>query len=269
MHLIPKTTAMNYIVGKPLGAGGFATVYSGVRRKDGMLVAMKFIDKSTLQNNFVWSTRCRRFVPFEIHLLEKANNIPGVIRVIDWYETWQHFVIVMERRDTLITLQEYLETKGFLCENEARDITRQLTFTIENLMRVGVFHRDLKPSNILLDIETRETKIIDFGCGDIFCKGQYTTFCGTAAFMPPEWFRVGSYGAEEATVWSLGLVLLIMLTGTEPFPTQKDIAACHLYKVVPVFLSQSCKNFIFHCMASEPSRRCKLHEIISHRFLLC
>ena len=260
---------MNYIIGKPLGAGVFATVYSGVRRNDGMLVAMKFIDKRTLQKNFVWSTRCRRFVPFEIHLLEKANNIPGVIRVIDWYETMQHVVIVMERRDTLITLQEYIQRKGFLCENEARDITRQLAFTIKNFMSVGVFHGDIKPNNILIDVETRETKIIDFGVGDVFCKGQYTRFWGAASLKPPEWFRLGSYGAEEATVWSLGLVLLIMLTGSSPFPTQKDIAACHLYKVVPYNLSQSCKNLIFHCMTSDPSRRSQLDEIISHQFLLC
>lgn len=258
---------MDYIVGKSIGMGGFATVYSGVRKRDGMLVAMKFVHKQTIKK-YVWSTANRRFVPIEIFLQQKANNIPGVIRLIDWYETMQHFVIVMERRETFKSLQDHIEERGSFHENEARSITRQLAFTIHNLMSVGIFHRDLKPGNILVDVETGETKIIDFGCGDVFHTGQYTIFNGTTQFMPPEWFRFGMYGAEEATIWSLGLVVLIMVTGVHPFQTFEDIAACQLYKYIPSTLSPACKNFIFWCMASDPNRRCKLSQTVKHQFLM-
>ena len=258
----------NYIIGRTLGAGGFATVYAGLRKRDGLLVAMKFIHKSTIEKR-VWSRRYGRFVPFEIHLLDKASNIPGVIRVIDWYETLSHFVIVMERRENLITLQEYLKRKGPLDEHEAHSVTRQLAFTVANMMNAGIFHRDLKPRNILIDMDTKETKIIDFGCGDLFYKGPYTVFSGTDTFMPPEWFIQGTYGAQESTVWSIGLTLLILLTGSQPFQTYDDIANCNLYKIVPPFLSRSCRNFIFQTMAIDPRRRCKLEDIVNHQFLLC
>lgn len=259
---------MDYIVGNPIGMGGFATVHKGVRKKDGMLVAMKFIYKNRIQKH-VWSTAYGRFVPYEIHLLQKSSNIPGVVRVIDWHETKQHYTIVMERRESLISMQEYMDERGCLHEYEARCLTRQIVFTINNLMNMGVFHRDIKPGNILVDVETKETKIIDFGCGDVFRKGFYTVFSGTDIFMPPEWFRHGIYGAEQATVWSIGLVVLIMVTGVHPFETYDDIAACLLYKYVPQSLTHECKSFIFQCMACDPNRRCKLNELVFHQFLLC
>ena len=258
----------NYIIGRTLGEGGFATVYAGVRKRDGLLVAMKFIHKKTIER-YVWSRKYWRFVPFEIFLLDKASNIPGVIRTIDWYETDSHFVIVMERRENLMTLEEYLKRRQPLAEYEAHSVIRQLSFTVTNMMNAGIFHRDLNHRNILIDTDTNEIKIIDFGCGDLFYNRPYTVFSGTETFMPPEWFAQGTYGAKESTVWSIGVILLILLTGLEPFQSHHDVSNCNLNQIVPDFVSPSCKDFIFHTMAIDPRRRCKLEDIVNHSFLLC
>ena len=51
-----------------------------------------------------------------------------------------------------------------------------------------VFHRDIKAENIIVNSETLETKVIDFGCGCFFNSGYYSEFAGTRLVFPPEWF---------------------------------------------------------------------------------
>lgn len=260
-----------YFKGKPLGEGGFGTVFYAVRIADRMPVAMKIIPRKHVEK-LVLDDKYQLPIPMEIYLLEKARNIPGVVRLMEWYEYCERFFIIMERRDTLVSLDNYMQLKGTLSEKVAMTIMSQVVFTVNNIMMRDVFHRDIKTCNILVERKTLETKMIDFGCGDIRRMDDYTIFSGTLACAPPEWLRFKAYRAEPATVWSLGVLLLTMVTGCIPFHIEQPDMIQRIQNAdffVPNYLSPKCSNLILWCMHDDPSQRATISQVIGHPFLKC
>ena len=95
-----------------------------------------------------------------------------------------------------------------------------------------VLHRDLKDENILISTKSLEVKIIDFGCATEWDENRiYTSLSGTPEFFPPEIFKNKNYLAEKSTVWSLGTLLYILVTGDVPFDSEKEIINAKRTKV--------------------------------------
>ena len=95
-----------------------------------------------------------------------------------------------------------------------------------------VLHRDLKDENILISTKSLEVKIIDFGCATEWDENRiYTSLSGTPEFFPPEIFKNQNYLAEKSTVWSLGTLLYILVTGDVPFDSEKEIVIAKRTKV--------------------------------------
>lgn len=94
-----------------------------------------------------------------------------------------------------------------------------------------IVHGDLKDENVLVEPETLSTKLIDFGAARIVTDGQALTgYAGTDHVASPEASQDrGSYDAYLQEVWSLGVVLYIMLTGTYPFVT--PVRERHAFKL--------------------------------------
>ncbi len=81
----------------------------------------------------------------------------------------------------------------------------------------SVIHRDIKLDNILLDCE-KGVKICDFGVSKIIKKGQVIKEqCGTPAYLAPEIIIDKGYEGFYADLWSLGVLLYVMISGTFPF----------------------------------------------------
>ncbi|GAA6096902.1 uncharacterized protein LOC108269550 isoform X1 [Tachysurus ichikawai] len=85
----------------------------------------------------------------------------------------------------------------------------------------GVFHCDIKAEN-LINPDTLEVKLIDFGCGALLKDTTYKYYFGTDSYAPLEWLISGEYMAIPATVWSLGILLFYLLSGECPFVTKFD-----------------------------------------------
>lgn len=122
-------------------------------------------------------------------------------------------------------LFSFLEKRRFkLPENDARRIAHQLATAVYYLHSFGIAHRDLKPENILMvsDSDSSNVKLVDFGLSKSFgpgetCKEPFGTLC----YVAPEILLQRSYD-KAVDLWSLGVIIHLMLSGTLPFDDQDD-----------------------------------------------
>ena len=91
----------------------------------------------------------------------------------DYFEDDQNFYIVMEKPKKSQDLYDYVGRRGTLSEDLARGIFAQILEALEYLFSQGVVHRDVKNQNILLDLENRQIKLIDFGCARYLHEVQH------------------------------------------------------------------------------------------------
>merc|ERR1711899_389163 len=242
LELGKKDFHAKYIVKEQLGKGGFGVVYSAVRRSDGMEVAVKEVSKDEKvmmgEDN----------IPLEVALMQQLQDVPGVIKLLDYYEMNHCYFIVMER---------------FQC----KDLFKQILETITTLHKRGIVHRDIKGENILINPKTFKTKIIDFGSGDYIEDKVYTRFQGTRVYSPPEWINSRAYRPEGLTVWSLGVLLYDMVCGDVPFESDGQISRAHLTWFPQLKLSEEVKSLISGCLKVDTSERLTLAEIAAHPWL--
>ncbi|PAV76853.1 hypothetical protein WR25_25957 [Diploscapter pachys] len=129
----------------------------------------------------------------------------------------------------------------------------------------GVLHRDIKDENIIVDMRTREVKLIDFGSGAFFRAEPYTDFEGTRVYSPPEWIEHQRYNGVEATVWSLGILLFDMVCGDIPYRRDSDILNGFLHW--RNHISETCKDLVRQCLNRNGKDRPSLEDILKHDWL--
>lgn len=252
----------SYTVDRVIGSGGFGTVYGGVRRRDNFPVAIKRITKDKVNE---WGKINGRAVPIEICLMERVKHIPGVVRLLDYYEKADSFIVVMERPDPVKDLFDYITDAGALSEDMARNFFHQIVRTMIDIHTAGVVHRDIKDENILVDTRTNTVKLIDFGSGAFYKDDVYTDFDGTRVYSPPEWIRHRRYQATPAAVWSLGILLYDMICGDIPFEHDEQILKGRA--VVRGDFSEEVKDIIHKCLSLRPADRPSLEAILQHPWL--
>ncbi|XP_068031423.1 olfactory receptor 14J1-like, partial [Anomalospiza imberbis] len=192
-----------------------------------------------VEDNFLSQLPDGTSAPLEIVLLDKVSTgFPGVVQLLEWLELPNDILIVLERPEHSQDLHNFIWARGFLSEEVARDLFRQVLEAVQHCTSCGVLHRDIKPQNILVDLATGQAKLIDFGCGTYLQDTAYTRFAGTRSYRPPEWTHFRFYYGKPATIWSLGILLHQMVCREQPFRRSQNISWDHQLSL-PRRLSQA------------------------------
>ena len=212
-----------YQVVRKLGAGGMANVYLAEDQELGRRVAIKILNERHA-NDEQFVERFRREAKNAA-----ALSHPNIVSIYDRGEAEGTYYIAMEYLDGR-SLKELILSRGPAPLNVAIEYVRQILSALRFAHRHGIVHRDIKPHNVLVDAEGR-VKVTDFGIARAGAS-QMTeagSIVGTAQYLSPEQAR-GTNVDQRSDLYSLGIVLYELLTGTLPFngDTPVEIAMKHL-----------------------------------------
>ena len=221
--LINRVVDRRYVIKRKLGSGGMAVVYLAEDQELGRRVAIKILnERHAGDEQFV--ERFRREAKNAA-----ALSHPNIVSIYDRGEAEGTYYIAMEFLDGR-SLKELIVGRGPAPVTVSVEYARQILQALRFAHRHGIVHRDIKPHNVLVDAEGR-VKVTDFGIARAGAS-QMTeagSIVGTAQYLSPEQAR-GTAVDQRSDVYSLGIVLYELLTGTLPFngDTPVEIAMKHL-----------------------------------------
>ncbi|XP_021324349.3 uncharacterized protein pimr113 [Danio rerio] len=262
-HII-EINSQHYKIGAELGKGGFGTVFAGTRLEDGLQVAVKIVDSKAMR--LIKVGGFEKPLPSEIalhYLATKGPRVKQIAELLDWKVEAERYIIVVERLIPSMNLREFLiDNKEDTPEDLVRKIMFNVTIAAHTCCQRGVFHSDIKLENLLINPETFEVKLIDFGCSVLLTKDCYHHYSGTRRFAPPEFLNTGRYHGEPATVWSLGILQFLLLF--KKYPVVVDLFKLHNRDIEFARGSKECRDFICACLQLNINIRSKLHALRAH-----
>uniref|UniRef100_A0A3Q3FSJ7 MAP/microtubule affinity-regulating kinase 3 n=1 Tax=Labrus bergylta TaxID=56723 RepID=A0A3Q3FSJ7_9LABR len=253
----------NYRLLKTIGKGNFAKVKLARHVLTGKEVAVKIIDKTQLNS----SSLQKLFR--EVRIMKMLNH-PNIVKLFEVIETEKTLYLVMEYASGGEVF-DYLVAHGRMKEKEARAKFRQIVSAVQYCHQKCIVHRDLKAENLLLDADMN-IKIADFGFSNEFTLGnKLDTFCGSPPYAAPELFQGKKYDGPEVDVWSLGVILYTLVSGSLPFDGQnlKELRERVLrgkYRI-PFYMSTDCENLLKKFLILNPSKRGSLEQIMRDRWM--
>ncbi|XP_067258292.1 serine/threonine-protein kinase pim-3 isoform X1 [Chanodichthys erythropterus] len=209
-------------------------------------------------------------LPLEIRLTVLANkgpSTPHIIKLLEWQDLPNHYIMVLQRPSPCVNLFDFLQScGGIFNEAIARHVMRQVVEAANSCCSRGVFHRDIKEENILVNTDTLDVTLIDFGCADLLYETAYHTFSGTLQYCPPEYFKTGKYYGRQATVFSLGVLLYSMVCGYFLDQSDQDKLKDWLWYLPS--LTKECSHLINACLHPEPEERIHLDRLLLHDWFM-
>ncbi|KAK9971495.1 hypothetical protein ABG768_024859 [Culter alburnus] len=248
----------NYRLLKTIGKGNFAKVKLARHVLTSKEVAVKIIDKTQLNSSSLQKL-------FREVRIMKLLNHPNIVKLFEVIETDKTLYLVMEYASGGEVF-DYLVAHGRMKEKEARAKFRQIVSAVQYCHQKCIVHRDLKAENLLLDADMN-IKIADFGFSNEFTVGnKLDTFCGSPPYAAPELFQGKKYDGPEVDVWSLGVILYTLVSGSLPFDGQnlKELRERVLrgkYRI-PFYMSTDCENLLKKFLILNPTKRGSLEQQI-------
>lgn len=218
-----------YEIKECIGSGGMADVYKALDHTLNRFVAVKVM-KSEFSEDTTFVTKFK----------EEAQSAagfshPNIVSIYDVAQEDDLYYIVMEIVEG-ITLRKYIERKQSMTVREATSIAIQISMGMEAAHNQHIVHRDIKPQNIMISREGK-AKITDFGIAkatDSESGGSEDVIMGSIHYTAPELIRGGD-GDEKSDIYSLGISIYEMLTGTVPFDGKDTVSVAmkHIKERMP------------------------------------
>ena len=260
----PESGIEFYLFGREIGHGAFGKVNLCLHIASGHLVAMKTFVKKDLKYK-----ETKEKLRNEVEVLSKLHH-PFINQILDSFETDTHFFIVMEY--VCGDLLSFIRKRNKLNENAAKIIFKQIIEGLKYIHKKKIIHRDIKLDNLLIDL-SNTIKICDFGVSRKIEKGNVIyERCGTPAYIAPEIYAKIGYEGCQCDIWSAGITLYYILSGTLPFrgsnihELEKAVLKGDYEKIKDV--SYEANDIIKGMLKIDPKKRLTIDEILKHPWLV-
>ncbi|KAH9330386.1 hypothetical protein KI387_002494 [Taxus chinensis] len=265
-----------------LGQGSEGIVYKLLHRSSSSFHALNVV---RLRDE---ASQLTKQIHTEARILEKIHS-PYVVKCDSFFVDGGNMSFLLEYMDGG-SLANFAKQKNHSSEPILAKIAEQVLQGLKYLHHEKIVHRDIKPSNLLINRNSLQVKITDFGVRRIVSRQDYNntdynSYVGTCAYMSPERLDPdGSYGGNGSDgdglyagdIWSLGVTMLECYMGYFPFlpPGQNPDWAALMFAIsiedlpsLPPTASPQFQSFINSCLQKEVSRRWTASQLLDHPFV--
>jgi serine/threonine-protein kinase len=254
----PQVYGNRYEVMREIARGGMADVYLARDLRLDRPVAIKVLSAEL--------SRDPTFVErFRLEARAAANlNHPNIVSVYDWGQEQDTSFIVMEYVEGQ-TLRELIHVDGTVAPAQVADIGAEIAAALSFAHKAGVVHRDVKPGNVLIT-RSGQVQVTDFGIARANGASDGLTrtgaVMGTATYFSPEQAQ-GLPVDGRSDVYSLGIVLYEMTTGSAPFTGDNPVSVAYKHVREPIprpservaGVPPDLERIILTCLAKDPADR--------------
>jgi serine/threonine-protein kinase len=254
----------DYRVGRVLGVGGVGLVFAAQRLSNGERVAIKMLLPEHVRKGEV----VERFLR-EGRIAQRLDS-PHCTRVFEVGTAADGTPFLVMEYLTGVDLDKVLETRGTIPYTQAVDWVLEACEGIAQAHKTKTVHRDLKPANLFLaKVGGREVvKVLDFGISKSIALGHASlqmtrtaALLGSPYYMSPEQFKSSRDVDERTDIWSIGVILFELLSGTRPFeaPSLAELSVKVLMADAPVLVAAGIPpglaSVVATCLRKDPALR--------------
>ena len=210
------------------------------------------------------------FMNNQVYLMKILNH-KNILQLYEIIETKTHAFLIYEYFNGM-KLSDYIIKKKKLTEDESLKIFKEILSALAYLKEMYLCNLNINSHNILIDSKNH-IKICDFKFGHFYSPKEKSrsNFIGDHFSSCPELHSKRPYNPESADIWSTGILLYQMLTGSLPFKSQKDLELIRLIirgdYSMPNSLSVNMKTLIKGLLETKEEKRFKLNDIFNQQII--
>jgi serine/threonine protein kinase len=243
-----------------IGKGSFSTVFTAQNKRIG-------IDSSVCCCKIIQKHHVEEEQHRECRVLYKLRDHPNIIKIKDYFFDEKSNILVTEYDPKMTSLfddiHERIELKT-VTEHYRKRIMFQLLDTLRYIHSKGIAHLDVKPENVLVNPDTLDLKLIDFGFATEFdAEKRLRKINGSLFYMAPEIFSKTGYD-EKVDVFSAGVILFTMIVGHLPFHENDTVRDKFTVNIDEI----ESKDLLCGMLDPNPSSRWSASRCLSHAWFL-